>query len=182
LPPTTSTVVSASRYPYITLRRSLRLLIDDSPETLEEVENDIGYVYSGYAPISIRLVQCIAQKGGVLSNPAGKDRQAAENNSSHVKTSLKLPAHPILGWKGFEDIIDGIPGETIDIALNHSDGASGSMPSTSLRKWISREPDLASHLNATVGQVTTTVVFFLGGCTYTEIAALRWVARQNTGK
>lgn len=27
----------------------------------------------------------------------------------------------------------------------------------------------------------TTVVFFLGGCTYTEIAALRWVARQNRG-
>lgn len=29
---------------------------------------------------------------------------------------------------------------------------------------------------------TTTVVFFLGGCTYTEIAALRWVGRQNKGK
>ncbi len=28
---------------------------------------------------------------------------------------------------------------------------------------------------------TTTVVFFLGGCTYTEIAALRWVGRQNKG-
>lgn len=27
----------------------------------------------------------------------------------------------------------------------------------------------------------TTVVFFLGGCTYTEIAALRWVGRQNIG-
>lgn len=24
-------------------------------------------------------------------------------------------------------------------------------------------------------------MFFLGGCTYTEIAALRWVARQSTG-
>lgn len=30
-------------------------------------------------------------------------------------------------------------------------------------------------------KVTTTVVFFLGGCTYTEIAALRWVGRQNLG-
>jgi hypothetical protein len=28
---------------------------------------------------------------------------------------------------------------------------------------------------------TTTVVFFLGGCTYTEIAALRWAGRQNQG-
>lgn len=25
-------------------------------------------------------------------------------------------------------------------------------------------------------------MFFLGGCTYTEIAALRWVGRQNKGK
>lgn len=31
-------------------------------------------------------------------------------------------------------------------------------------------------------QPTTTVVFFLGGCTYTEIAALRWVGRQSRGK
>ena len=30
-------------------------------------------------------------------------------------------------------------------------------------------------------RATTTVVFFLGGCTYTEIAALRWVGRQNIG-
>ena len=31
-------------------------------------------------------------------------------------------------------------------------------------------------------RATTTVVFFLGGCTYTEIAALRWVGRQNKGQ
>lgn len=28
---------------------------------------------------------------------------------------------------------------------------------------------------------TTTVVFFLGGCTYTEIAAIRWMGRQTKG-
>ncbi|EED77466.1 predicted protein [Postia placenta Mad-698-R] len=31
-------------------------------------------------------------------------------------------------------------------------------------------------------QPTTTAVFFLGGCTYTEIAALRWVGRQSRGR
>ena len=31
------------------------------------------------------------------------------------------------------------------------------------------------------GGIKTTVVFFVGGCTYTEIAALRWVGRQNRG-
>lgn len=142
LPP--NTIVNASRYPYVTLRKSLRLLIDDSPEALEEVENDISYVYSGYAPISIRLVQCIAQKGGILSNPAGKDKYGVESDSGHVKTSFKVPAHPILGWKGFEDIVDGIPGETIDVAFNPLEGASSGMPSTGLRKWIDKEPDLGS--------------------------------------
>lgn len=28
----------------------------------------------------------------------------------------------------------------------------------------------------------TTVVFFLGGCTYTEIAALRWMSKQTKGR
>lgn len=31
-------------------------------------------------------------------------------------------------------------------------------------------------------QFTTTVVFFLGGCTYTEISALRWMSKQTTGR
>ena len=31
-------------------------------------------------------------------------------------------------------------------------------------------------------RTTTSVVFFLGGCTYTEIAALRWAGRQTQGK
>jgi hypothetical protein len=29
--------------------------------------------------------------------------------------------------------------------------------------------------------MSTTVVFFLGGCTYTEIAALRWMNSQMKG-
>ncbi|KAJ7147968.1 hypothetical protein C8R46DRAFT_1044960 [Mycena filopes] len=61
-----------AKYPFAPLRKALRLLIDDSPRALDEVENDISFVYSGYAPISVRLVQCVAQKGGVLSNPAEK--------------------------------------------------------------------------------------------------------------
>ena len=42
------------KYPYTALRKSLRLLIEDA-DALEELENDISYVYSGYAPLSVRL-------------------------------------------------------------------------------------------------------------------------------
>ncbi len=107
--------MAESKYPYANLRKSLRLLIED-PDPLEELENDISYVYSGYAPISVRLVQCVAQKGGVLSNPAAeKERKGADGDSSRKgSASTLVQAHPIVGWKGFEDVIASIPGETVD--------------------------------------------------------------------
>jgi hypothetical protein len=116
LPASAPPSIAALKYPFASLRKSLRLLIDDNPESLDEVENDISFVYSGYAPISIRLVQCVAQKGGVLSNPAG-DREKGEDADKKKKGSGagKVQAHPIVGWKGFEDVLAGIPGETFDI-------------------------------------------------------------------
>ena len=111
LPPS---VPSTLKYPFISLRKSLRLLIDDNPEALDEVENDISFVYSGYAPISIRLIQCVAQKGGVISNPAEKTNNDVSNKDQ--KDSIgKVQAHPIVGWKGFEDVVNVIPGQTVEI-------------------------------------------------------------------
>ncbi|KAF8807938.1 Sec1-like protein [Phlegmacium glaucopus] len=167
LPPSTQPTL---KYPFVNLRKSLRLLIDDNPEALDEVENDISFVYSGYAPISIRLVQCVAQKGGVISNPAEKEK--ANNDVSNVsdqkKASMgKVQAHPIVGWKGFEDVVNMIPGQTAEIRQRVGGKV---IPSGPLASLGSRE------------NTTTTVVFFLGGCTYTEIAALRWVGRQNRGR
>ncbi|KAK0198763.1 Sec1-like protein [Armillaria mellea] len=143
---------------------SLRLLIDDNPEALDEIENDISFVYSGYAPISIRLVQCVAQRGGVLSNPADRDKAARQGDNNGVPEG-KVQAHAINGWKGFEDVLATTPGETVDI-LQSGVGRTSASPS----------------LGRPMETTTTTVVFFLGGCTYTEIAALRWVGRQNRGR
>ncbi|KAG7097107.1 hypothetical protein E1B28_004487 [Marasmius oreades] len=159
-PPPTShpDLAAAAKYPFNSLRKSLRLLIEDDPESLNEVENDISYVYSGWAPISIRLVQCVAQKGGVLSNPAETGNQADGKGGR----GEKVQAHPIIGWKGFEDILALIPGRTVDVDMNVA--SAGGL--------ISRP----------AGKTTTTVVCFLGGCTYTEIAALRWVSKQNKGR
>ncbi|KAG6813982.1 hypothetical protein H0H92_004475 [Tricholoma furcatifolium] len=120
LPPTVPpSLIASSKYPFTTLRKSLRLLIDDTPEGMDEVENDISFTYSGYAPISIRLVQCIAQRGGVLSNPAEKT-----TNGGDGKTAIQaaVQAHPIVGWKGFEDVVSSIPGETVDIVQKNKGG------------------------------------------------------------
>ncbi|KAL1669096.1 Sec1-like protein [Schizophyllum commune] len=164
----TPPAVAASKLPFPAVRKSLRLLIDDDPAALEEVENDISFTYSGYAPLSIRLVQCVAQKGGVLSNPAEKEKSADSATASTSGAGM-VQAHPIVGWKGFEDVLELIPGETFDIAQKPPRGGTET-PAPYIGSLLPRERPM------------TTVVFFLGGCTYTEIAALRWVGRQNRGR
>ncbi|KAH8102390.1 Sec1-like protein [Cristinia sonorae] len=161
-------LAAAAKYPFTSLRKSLRLLIEDNE--IEELENDISYVYSGWAPISVRLVQSVAQKGGVLSNPAEKEKKGEDGSQKGKEPATgRVQAHPIVGWKGFEDVVSSIPGETVDIVQSIPGGLGGGTSAIS-SLLLPRE------------QSTTTVVFFLGGCTYTEIAALRWIGRQNKGR
>lgn len=124
-------MVAANKLLFTAIRKSLRLLIDDNPEALEELENDISYVYSGYAPISVRLVQCVAQKSGVISNPAEKASADASDGKGKVSASKKLFAHPIVGWKGFEDVMSAIPGQTFDIVQKVPAATASRAPSIS---------------------------------------------------
>ena len=121
------------------LRKPLRLVVDDIDDS---APNDISYVYSGYAPLSIRLVQCVTSKSSIL---------APSDSSSAAQ------AHPISGWKGFEDVLGQIPGATVDFKQKGPKGLKDSA-------------------------TKTTVVFFLGGCTYTEVSALRWMSKREKGR
>lgn len=165
LPSSVVASVSSAKYPFTSLRKSLRLLIDGN-ESLDELENDISYVYSGYAPVSIRLVQCVAQKGGVISNPA-KSKEGATEEDGKKGVLGQTQAHPIVGFKGFEDVVESIPGRTFDISQKGAAATNG-VSTNLLSTWKER--------------TTTSVVFFLGGCTYTEIAALRWAGCQTQGR
>lgn len=93
-----STVSSASKPVFPTLRKQLRLVVEDAEDAESE---DISSVYSGYAPLSVRLVQCVAQKSAVLLAPA------AAGPSSSAAERVRLEANPIVGWKGFEDVLAG---------------------------------------------------------------------------
>lgn len=133
--PPPASVPAPAKLPFTSVRKSLRLLIDDNPEALEELENDISYVYSGYAPISIRLVQCVAQKSGVISNPAEKASVDDRDGKGKASNPKQLFAHPIVGWKGFEDVLSAIPGKTFDIVQKLPSGTGpGSLPISTLRK------------------------------------------------
>lgn len=111
--PSSSTSLSALKIPYSSLRKSLRLITEEEHEVPDE-PTDVSYVYSGYAPLSVRLVQCVVQKGGVLGVSGSSDGGDAARKGKSPGLS-KVRAHPILGWKGFEDVLESLPGETIDV-------------------------------------------------------------------
>jgi len=105
------------------LRKNLHLIVEDIDENNP---NDIGYVYSGYAPLSIRLIQSAFKPGG---------------------------------WKGREDIVKFLPGPTVEETQQLPPGVQAG--------------DRGGTQNA------VTLVFFIGGVTFTELGALRFLSKQE---
>ena len=117
---------------YSTLRKSLKLVVDD---VKEQNPNDIAYVHSGYAPLSVRLAQYL-------------ERQS--------------------GWRGLEETLKNLPGPTFE--------EKQYVPPALLKKSVGGSGVGGSHYD---GPTKVTLVYFLGGCTYSEIAALRFLAQQE---
>ena len=134
---------TGSKTNYAHLRKELSMIID---EYNEQDPDDVSYVYSGYAPLSIRIIQCILQK-------------------SYLQTLHRspLPLTPSsTGWAGFEDILKSAKGPTFTVVQKATDEkaskAKSSLAGAAGWKYV--------------------FVMFLGGVTYTEIAALRFVGRK----
>lgn len=130
------------------VRRTLSLWIDD---VAESDPDDISYVFSGYAPISVRLVQTVLQKSH-LHNLANTPKPGSTNSAPSGA-----------GWKGYEDVLSRIRGATVDVTQKGSDADASAARKT---------------LRGNKEGPKTTVVFFLGGVTFAEIAALRFVSQQ----
>ncbi|XP_048370449.1 vacuolar protein sorting-associated protein 33A [Sphaerodactylus townsendi] len=114
---------TSGRNNYPTIRKTLRLWMDD---VNEQNPHDISYVYSGYAPLSVRLAQLLARPG----------------------------------WRSIEEVLKMLPGPHFEERQQ--------LP-TGLQKK-------RQH-----GENKVTLVFFLGGVTYAEIAALRFLSQMEDG-
>lgn len=149
------TSTAAARTNYSNLRKTLKLIVD---EVNEQNPDDISYVYSGYAPLSIRLVQCVIQKPLMSRGRRGED----PGTPAGVGTAVNWAA---TGWRGFEDVLKNVKGKTFDELQRGEEKAV-------------RARNLLNGMN----ERKVTVVFFVGGCTFTEIAALRFVGKREEGR
>ncbi|KAL3579362.1 hypothetical protein D5086_020866 [Populus alba] len=119
---------------WLTIKRTLQLVVEDT-DTANP--NDIAYVFSGYAPLSIRLVQ-----------------QAVRS-----------------GWRPMEEILKLLPGP-------HSEtkrGGFSSSPSFDTLHGASAAVDRVAD-----GRRSLVLVVFIGGVTFAEISALRFLSAQET--
>jgi len=143
-----------TRTSYSNLRKLLRLIVD---EVNEHDPDDISYVYSGYAPLSVRLVQCVIQKQYLqITTKGGKGVGGGPD--------VNVVGAGSTGWKGFEEALRNVKGKTVDEVQRGEDKAV-------------RARMILNGQN----EKRMTIVFFLGGCTYTEIAALRFIGKQQEG-
>ncbi|KAK8203747.1 vacuolar sorting protein-like protein [Phyllosticta capitalensis] len=147
---------------YTAVRRSLTLIVD---EVNEAEPDDIAYVFSGYAPLSVRLVQCVLQKDYVsmLSSSSSRNASAAQ------PTALPAVSSHAQGWRPFDNILSQIRGTTVD------EVQAGEEKAARARQVLN---------GSSAGEGKTVMVFFLGGITRAEMAALRFVAKalQEEGR
>ncbi|XP_038891944.1 vacuolar protein-sorting-associated protein 33 homolog [Benincasa hispida] len=122
-----------SKSNWLTIKRGLQLVVEDT-NTVNPT--DIAYVFSGYAPLSIRLVQ-----------------QAVRS-----------------GWRPIEEILKLLPGP-------HSETKRGGFLSSS--SYDTLQGASASNDKVTDGRRTVVLVVFIGGVTFAEISALRFLSGQE---
>ncbi|GAA5998387.1 tethering complex ATP-binding subunit VPS33 [Rhodotorula paludigena] len=152
-PPTTR---SMPKPPFVAARKPLRLIVDDVDETNP---SDPSYVFSGYAPLGVRLVQCAL--GGAAGAQAGAGAASGANGAGNGAAALSgvvgTGAASLNGWKGLEEVVRALPGATFDEWQRIDEGAAKRPPP---------------------GELPTTIVCFIGGITFAEISALRLLNRQ----
>ncbi|KJZ79041.1 hypothetical protein HIM_01814 [Hirsutella minnesotensis 3608] len=153
IPMTGNAAGSGTKTNYTYLRKQLRLIVD---EVQEDDPNDVAYVYSGYAPLSIRLVQCILQKQYLLSVTKGNGTGSGGTASSGAGSQ---------GWDGFDEAVKHVRGQTF----------------YELQKGEDKAVKARALLSGS-GHKQTVFVVFVGGITFTEIAALRFIAKQEEAR
>jgi hypothetical protein len=117
-----------TRTNWLSLTKGLQLI---NEETDTANPNDISYIFSGYAPLSIRLVQ-------------------------HAIRS---------GWRSIEELLKLLPGPHLDLKRG-----TPNLVDTYTGAQSDRVPD---------GRRSLVFVVFIGGVTFAEIAALRFLSSQE---
>lgn len=155
-----------------TIRKQLNIISDQQ----DDVDpRDIAFTYSGYAPLSVRIVQSAIDKEAIPALSSARNRRSLVptiNNSTPTVVPWK-----IVGWKGAEGILKNIPGPRVD-EVQHDDTF---LREGKLRKILARNSQNSSSSSSSGSSKSkaTIIILYIGGITYAEVAALRFLSEKS---
>jgi len=146
------------------IKKALRLFTpkDKIPNSELATPTDINFTFDGYAPLSVRLVE-------VASKPSWKRLDEVMNllPGKTFEAKQDLP-QSVLDRRAFQPQATDIKPETADEKKGNPTGAGAAAAA------VSNLPTVKKPL---------TLVYFIGGITFAEIAALRHLSeRENHGR
>lgn len=190
-----------------TVRKQLNLISDqtavpsESDTTVNGIEfQDISYTYSGYSPLSVRIVQTAIDKTTVLAGTptANKLKRMSRASAGGLVGGLGTGGWRALGWKGAEEILKYIPGSRVDevqhdelfvregklrkILAKNSQTHHRHLKNSSKSRNNNKKEDNDNEEeeeDENNSHLATIVVFYIGGITYAEISALRYLSAKS---
>jgi len=191
-------VTLARNNPYERLRREMNLIIE---EMNEQDPQDIAYVYSGYAPISIRLIEKALQLPPLPSTPASQQPQPQAGASSAARSpSVSIPSPLSILPGGTTTTTTTTTATTTSMAPTATPQSTGKKDgfSQELEIFPGWDPRLDPLLSLCAGPAFRArqtlprglatqeakssskvfMIFFVGGCTFTEISAIRFLSQK----
>ena len=130
-------LLSNQRRRYGEIRRVMRLWSESG------WKDSIAYVYEGYAPLSVRLIEM----GSVTQG----------------------------GWKKMDEIMQQLPGTGFEVRQEEK----GKKKAAAAAAAASGSGGVVDGLGMGVEEKPLVLVYFIGGVTFAEVAALRWLSARE---
>ncbi|XP_026314252.1 vacuolar protein sorting-associated protein 33A [Hyposmocoma kahamanoa] len=153
------------------------------PKVLEYYKKELVQVYG----LKTWLTLCNFEKCGLLKPQTGSrqynvlrktlhltmdesdlEREKSYLSSKYTPLTVRLSEHIAKnkGWSGIQDVLNLLPGPTVDELQT-------------LQPRMARRNSISSDNSSSAETPRVILVFFLGGCTYNEISALRSISQQE---
>ena len=183
------------------LRKALHLVVDEMPEHEIGAEpSDMAYVYSGYAPLSVRVLGLMSRadwqaKEEMLRALPGNHFEATQApGASHAHDQGEDEDEGELLRRALQGAPPAGPIDTPYLwsraCAPPTLGVTGGLPLPTPRictAWAlycvctgAPEAEPPPAVAAEPAKPLPTLVFFIGGCTYAELAAVRWLGRHES--
>ncbi|KAJ3390103.1 hypothetical protein HDU84_007928 [Entophlyctis sp. JEL0112] len=184
---TSSVVPEAWPGHYSAAQKALDLIVDDIDE---QKPSDVAYVHSGYAPISVRLIEAATRCGrfanGMAPATAGGTVKGKSVSLGNLVTPPNAEKPQISSSLQSFDALDRASGKLRDkkkesytsIGWRGCDDALKVVGGGSHFEVDQPLPD-PNFVHKSERERKTTVVLFLGGCTTTEVSSLRFLSKNT---